>query len=112
MRRLLSVCLTFLVSTHCLAQDGKVPITTRSEEARDLYLKGRAFVERLQAREGREFFEQAVTKDPDFALAEYNLALAAPPARDAANQLDRARVLASRVSPGERLLIQAQQARV
>lgn len=111
MRRLL-FCLTFMLAGNCLAQDGKVPITTSSEEARSLYLRGRVFVERLQAREGRELFEQALVRDPDFALAEYNLALAAPTARDAAAHLERALALANRVSAGERLLILAQQARV
>jgi tetratricopeptide (TPR) repeat protein len=111
MRRLLSVGLTLLIASNGLAQDGKVPITTRSDEARSLYVQGRVFVERLQAREGRALFEQAIARDPDFALAEYNLSLAAPTARDAAAHLERAVALASRVSPGERLLIQAQQAR-
>jgi tetratricopeptide (TPR) repeat protein len=112
MRPFLSVCLLYLLSGNCLAQDGKVPITTSSEEARSLYLQGRVFVERLQAREGRALFERAVARDPDFALAEYNLALAAPNAREASAHLERALARASRVSPGERLLILAQQARV
>ena len=107
MRRLLCACLAFLVTGNCLAQEGKIPITTSSEEARSLYLQGRVFVERLQAREGRALFEQAVARDPDFALAEYNLALAAPTAREAAAHLDRALTLANRVSAGERLLILA-----
>jgi tetratricopeptide (TPR) repeat protein len=112
MRRLLFVALTCVITANGFAQDGKVPITTRSEEARALYLQGRMFVERLQAREGRALFEQALVRDPQFALAEYNLSLAAPTARDAAAHLDRALALADQVSPGERLLILAQQARV
>lgn len=112
MRRLLFACLTFVAASNCLAQDGKVPITTSSEEARALYLQGREFIERLQTSEGRARFEQAVARDPAFALAEYNLSLAAPTARAAAAHLERAAELAGRASPGEQLLIQAQQARV
>jgi tetratricopeptide (TPR) repeat protein len=111
MRRLLCFGLTLLITANSFAQDGKVPITTSSEEARSLYLQGRTYVERLQAREGRVLFEQALVRDPQFALAEYNLSLAAPTARDAAAHLDRALALANQVSAGERLLILAQQAR-
>ena len=47
---------------------GKIPITTSSEEARALYLKGRDLAEKLRATDARRFYEQAVAKDKNFAL--------------------------------------------
>ena len=52
----------------------KIPITTSSEEARQLYLKGRELAEKLRGTEGRRFYEQAVAKDQNFAFAQLGLA--------------------------------------
>ena len=46
----------------------KIPITTSSDEARTLYLKGRDLAEKLRATDARRLYEQAVAKDPNFAL--------------------------------------------
>ena len=58
------------------ARDGgdKIPITTSSEEARKLYLDGRDLLEKLRGTDARRLFEQAVAKDPNFALAYVGLA--------------------------------------
>src|SRR4029077_14179404 len=48
---------------------GKIPITTSSNDARELYLKGRDLQETLRATDARNLYEQAVAKDPNFALA-------------------------------------------
>ena len=53
---------------------GKIPITTSSDEARKLYLKGRDLAEKLKATDGRQFYEQAVAKDNSFALGYVGLA--------------------------------------
>ena len=47
----------------------KIPITTSSDEARTLYVQGRDLAEKLRATDARKFYEQAVAKDPNFALA-------------------------------------------
>ena len=52
----------------------RVPITTKSDEARKLYLEGRDLLERLRATDGRRLFEQAIAKDPGFALGYVGLA--------------------------------------
>ena len=51
------------------AATDKIPVTTSSPEARELYLKGRELAEKLRATDARKFYEQAVAKDPNFALA-------------------------------------------
>ena len=52
----------------------RIPITTSSEEARQLYLKGRDLAEKLRATDARALFQQAAAKDPGFALAQVGLA--------------------------------------
>ena len=63
-----------LVLAHTQESAGKIPITTSSTEARDLYLKGRDLAEKLRATDARRFYEQAVEKDKNFALGYVGLA--------------------------------------
>jgi hypothetical protein len=43
---------------------GKIPISTASADAKQLYLKGRTLAENLRAQDSREFLTQAAAKDP------------------------------------------------
>lgn len=83
----------------------KIPITTSSPEARDLYLKGRDLAERLRATDGRRFYEQAVAKDADFALAHVGLANTAGTTKEFIDAVTRAAALAGRVSEGEKHMV-------
>jgi tetratricopeptide (TPR) repeat protein len=91
--------------------DGKIPITTRSNEARALFFRGRTANENLQPHEAYALFQQAVALDPAFAFGEYSLASTAPTAKDLAGHLEKALALVDKASPGERLLILGLQAR-
>ena len=86
---------------------GKVPITTRSAEARQLYLQGRELFENLRRAEAHRTFENAAARDPDFALAQLGLAQTAPSSKDRYAALKRAVALAGGISDGERWLILA-----
>jgi len=68
MRRLLPPLL-LLPALAFAADPANLPITTSSPEARALYLEGRDLLERLKATEGHLKTDQAVKKDPQFALA-------------------------------------------
>ena len=92
------------VDARAAATD-KVPITTSSAEARDLYLKGRELAEKLRATDGRKFYEQAVAKDADFALAHVGLANTAGTTREFIDAVTRAAALAGRVSEGEKHMV-------
>lgn len=85
----------------------KVPITTSSDEARGLYLKGRDLAEKLRATDARTCYERAVAKDPDFALAHIGLANTAPTTKAFIDSVGRAVALAPRVSEGERHIMMA-----
>ena len=104
-------CISCLFFTLLFQDGGKIPITTRSDAARSLFLRGRTLNEALKVHEGYALFLQAVAADSDFAMAEYALATTAPNAKERAVHLRRALALVPRVSPGERLLILALQAR-
>ena len=98
---------SLLLAGTALAQagTGKVPITTSSEEARQLYVQGRDLVEKLRAADAYPVFEKAVAKDPGFALGYLGLANAAPTNQTFFSALKQAVALAGKVSDGERLMI-------
>ncbi len=89
---------------------GKVPVTTKSEEAKKLYEQGLALADQLKPHDARQVFQKAVAQDPDFAMAHYQLALNSPTPKEFRAHLDQAAALSSKATEGERLLILALQA--
>jgi tetratricopeptide (TPR) repeat protein len=113
LNRVLSFCLLVL---PLLASAGssadKIPITTTSEEARQLYIQGRDANEKLRATDAYAFFEKAVAKDPKFALGYLGLANAAPTNSTFFAAMKQAVALADTASIGEQLMIRGLQAGV
>ena len=89
---------------------GKIPITTKSEEARKEFLQGRELSEKLQAQDSTQHFDKAIALDPEFASAELARANAAATAKEFFDHLNKAVALAGKASEGEKLLILANQA--
>ncbi len=87
------------------AGEGKIPISTSSEKAKDLFLKGRQLSESMQVQESITYYQQAVDEDPNFAIAHLNLAFVQPTAKGFFASFDKARALVDNVSEGERLWI-------
>jgi tetratricopeptide (TPR) repeat protein len=117
MRQLIKAAIAFatagaLFAPHVTAQTaaGKIPITTKSAEARALFLRARTLNETLQAHEAHGVFLQAAAIDSNFAMAEYYLASTSPTATELTAHLAKAVALAGAVSPGERLTILGLQA--
>ena len=92
-------------SGQAAASPDTIPITTSSDEARQLYLKGRDLSERLRATDARRFYEQAVAKDANFALGYVGLANTSPTTREFIDATTRAAGLAGQVSEGERHVV-------
>ena len=92
------------------ADGGKIPVTTASAEARAEFLQGRDLSEKLRVTDSIAHFEKAVSLDPNFALAELNLANSAPTGKEFFEHLAKAVSLADKASNGERLLILAAEA--
>jgi tetratricopeptide (TPR) repeat protein len=104
----LGLCALWLAiasATLAGAQDAKIPITTRSKEAREEYLKGRDLFERLRATDARAHFEKAAAADANFALAQLGLANSAPSAKAFFAALKQATALSGKASAGERHMI-------
>jgi len=99
-------CTVILLATASPAASAdKIPITTASDEARQLYLEGRDLNEKLRATDARARFEKAAAKDPTFALAQVGLANTAGTAKEFFAAVDRAVALSAKTSEPEKLLI-------
>jgi tetratricopeptide (TPR) repeat protein len=92
------------------ASEGKVPITTKSDEARQEFLQGQSLSDRLLAHDSLQHFDKAIALDPDFATAEMARANSSPSPKEFFEHQQRATALAGKVSDGEKLLILANQA--
>jgi len=107
----LTICaLPLMFAGFSGAGNKKIPVTTSSSEARELFIKGRDLQERLQGQESLQYFEKAIAKDPHFAIAYLNFANSQPTAKGFFEQLDKAVALADKASEGERLMILGAQA--
>ena len=99
--------IAFLLLTVVAGAAGasKIPITTKSEKAREYYLKGLGLSDKLRGQESIEYFQKAIAEDPDFVLAYLNLAFVTPSAKGFFENLGKAKTLIDRVSEGERLWV-------
>ena len=86
---------------------GKIPVTTKSEQAYKAYIQGRELNEKLRATEAIAYFREAIELDPDFAMAHLNLAQVLTNNQVALVHFKKAAELADGASAGERLMIQA-----
>jgi tetratricopeptide (TPR) repeat protein len=96
--------------TTAAAADGKLPISTRSDEARQEFLQGRDLSERLLGQESVQHFDKALSLDPEFASAELARANNSPTAKEFFEHQKKAVSLADKTSEGEKLLILANEA--
>jgi tetratricopeptide (TPR) repeat protein len=101
---------TSAASADKTAKDGKIPVTTSSDEARKEFLAGRDLSEKLRITDSLAHYDKAISLDPNFALAELNRAQASPTAKEFFEHLKKAVALADKASDGERMLIQAAEA--
>jgi tetratricopeptide (TPR) repeat protein len=109
---LLAALIVLLLLTACAAPTGKgkIPLTTKSEKAKEYYLEGLSLSEKLRGQEAAGFFEKAIAEDPDFAMAYLQMALVVPNTKLFWENLDKAVALADKASEGERLWIMGVQA--
>jgi len=101
----LALSLIFGPGTALYAQD--LPITSASDEAKALFVKGRNLFDNLRNSEARTTFDKCLNEDPDFALCNLYRALSSPTDEEFTRHLAKAISKKSEVSNGERLLIDA-----
>jgi tetratricopeptide (TPR) repeat protein len=92
-------------TTTANLDNGKIPITTSSAEARKEFLAGRDLTDRLLIQDSIQHYDKAISLDPNFALAELTRAQNSPTAKEFFDHLKKAVSLADKASNGERLLI-------
>ena len=109
-RRLLPPLLLLPALAFAAGAPATLPITTSSPEARALYLEGRDLVERLKGTEAHLKTEQALKKDPQFALAWLQYAGTSGTNKEFFAQLEKAVALAPKATEGEQMFIQAAEA--
>src|SRR5579863_1431641 len=97
-------------SAAASSDGGKIPITTKSEEARNEFLQGRDLSDRLLAQDSLQHFDKALALDPDFASAELARAVSSPTTNEFFDHTRKAVSLADKASEGEKLLIIANEA--
>lgn len=85
--------------------NGKIPVTTTSDEAKKEFLAGRDLAEKLQITDSIQHYDKAISLDPSFATAELNRATSSPTAKEFFDHLKKAVSLADKASNGEKLLI-------
>ena len=86
---------------------GKVPITTSSAEARELYLEGRALFDDLLFVDARDRFLQAVAADDSFAMGYFMAAQTAQTNAEFFELIGKANERAGHASDGEQLYIKS-----
>lgn len=97
---------------HSLLAENKkeVPVTTSSKEALDFFMKGRDKLENLEAVAATALFDQAIQKDPNFAMAYLYRSQSGGGFNVFRKNLDKAVSLADKVSEGEKYEILYNQA--
>ena len=82
---------TLLVfAATAFGESGKIPVTTRSEDARKEFLTGRQLFENLKRKASVDHFRTAAKLDPEFALAYAYLAQSEGTARAFFDNLEKA----------------------
>src|SRR5262245_45628324 len=92
---------------------GKVhmPITTKSEEAQRFFDQGLALLHSFWSYEADRSFERAAQLDPECAMAQWGIAMAAVNQKRRDEAVKRAKELAAKASERERLYIAAVETR-
>jgi tetratricopeptide (TPR) repeat protein len=101
----LCFALSLITNLAFATEEGRIPITTESGQARDLYLRARDLAEKLRLTDARDYYVRATEMDPDFALAFFGIANTSSTANEFFEALEKAVALADKVSDGERMMI-------
>ena len=101
------VLLTLALLTAGAQAADKIPVTTESREALSQFIEGRVLFDNLRGTDAIPYFQGAVEKDPNFALAHLYLAQSAPTTKEFFAALTKADESAGHASKGEQLEIRA-----
>ncbi len=104
-------CVVLLMSLAACSSkpvdDGKVPVSTTSEKARELFVQARSLNDRLRGNEATPLLQQAIALDSNFAQAHLLMSQTAPGAAEFFASLDAARQAAAFATEAEQWMIQS-----
>jgi Tfp pilus assembly protein PilF len=100
---------TFFLSS-CSTKEKEMPITTSSEEAKQLFIQGREDLFNAEIEKAAKLFEDAIKKDSTFALAYLLRAFSGGGSEVLKSNLEKAVSLSDKVTEGEQILIKANKA--
>jgi len=105
---LLSFALALPLQAHHIKQSAakEMPVTTSSPKSRELFGRALTDYENLYLERANIGWRAAVQADPNFALAYVFIAYNSSDPAEAKAAQEKAKLLAAKASPGERLLIQ------
>jgi tetratricopeptide (TPR) repeat protein len=105
---LLSFALALPLQAHHIKQSvaKEMPVTTPSPQARELFERALTDYENLYLERANASWRAAVQADPNFALAYVFIAYNSGDPAEANTAQEKAKLLAAKATPGERLLIQ------
>src|SRR5713226_1083247 len=105
---LLSLALTVPLQARHITQSAAkaMAVTTSSPKARELFERALTDYENLYLERANSGWRAAVQSDPNFALAYVFIAYNSSDPAEAKAAQEKAKLLAAKASPGERLLIQ------
>ena len=104
---LLFVVLSGLAAATFAASTGKIPITTKSEKAKEHFQKGLDLSDKLRGFDSLSHFQQAAAEDPDMAIAFLQVAVNSPSPKEFFENLGKAKALSKSASEGEQMWIRA-----
>ena len=100
---LLVFCITSFAAQAAVQE---IPLTTQSADARLAFVAGQAALDRGDAQEANDLFRAAVTADPDFTYAWFNLSNVAFSTQEFNDALHSGERGAANASEGERMLLE------
>jgi len=100
---LLAFCITSFTAQAAVEE---IPITTQSADARLAFMAGQAALDRGDAQEANDLFRTAVTADPGFTYAWFNLSNVAFSTQEFNDSLTSGGRGAANASEGERMMLE------
>jgi tetratricopeptide (TPR) repeat protein len=106
----LSTILLWLPFLFIACENDQLPITTKSDEALQNFLKARELFEKVNYQDAVPYLENAIELDSSFALAYLFLAQTRPNVNERYALIEKAKSLTDQVSKGEYLIIMGYEA--
>lgn len=102
---LFNATMIILFCITCATKDKEMPITTSSEEAKQLFIQARDYYENIEFQKSLKLLDDATAIDTNFALAYLYKGLVSGSLSKLSTNIERASLLAENVTDGEQLLI-------